>query len=89
MMSALPTKQTLRLRKPMSAKCQKRTLPNLFNHLVGAAEQRYGECKTQQLRRFKIDHEFNPCVLFDRQFSRTCTPENFSAVNADETARFQ
>src|SRR5262245_19154116 len=52
-----PSKRTCAVQSEMSAKGQKRTLTFLFDHLVGAVEQRTRDGETEFLRGLKIDHK--------------------------------
>ena len=44
--------------------------PLLFDHLVGAAEQRHRKGETQRLGGLQVDHQLELCRLFDRQIGR-------------------
>ena len=56
-MSALGQKQTCAAHKPMSAKCQKRTLVRLLDHLGSGSEKRLWRGKAEGLGGLKIDHQ--------------------------------
>ena len=51
----------------MPALCQKRTLRDLFDHLVSAAEQGRWNGNTKDLRDLKIDDQFERGRARDRQ----------------------
>ena len=60
LMSALGQKQTLELTRGMSALCQKRTFCAaaelaLFDHFVGAGEQRWRHPEAERLRSDQVD----------------------------------
>ena len=46
------------MHKPVSAMCQKRTFHYLFDHFVGAIEQRTQYVETKRPGSLEIDHEF-------------------------------
>src|SRR5262249_31775972 len=66
-----------------STRRSKRT--TLFDHLVGAAEQRERERDAERLRSLEVDDQLHLCCLLDRQISRLFAFENSSGVNADLT----
>src|SRR5262249_41732191 len=47
--------------------CQTRTLASLFDHLVGAGEQREWDGQTKGLGRFQVEDEFDFDRLLNRQ----------------------
>ena len=51
----------------MSALCQKRTLAELLDHLVGAGEQRGGNVEPEHPRGDEVDDELELGRLHDRQ----------------------
>jgi hypothetical protein len=58
----------------------------LFDHLVGAAQQRDRECEAECLCGPEVDNEFNFSLL-DRQISGLLTVENTAGVDADQAVR--
>jgi hypothetical protein len=50
--------------------------PTLFDHLVGAREQRRRNFDAQRLRRLQVDDQFEFGRLLNRQISRLGTFEN-------------
>ena len=50
-----PRKRTCAAHKPMSAKCQKRTWTELFDHLVGAEQDGLGYFEAERLGDFAIE----------------------------------
>src|SRR5262245_37650070 len=46
---------------------QKRTSANLFNHLVGARENRRRHCQTERPSCLEVDHQFVFCRCLYRQ----------------------
>ena len=71
-----PRKRTCAAHRRMSAMCQKRTLPALFDHLVGSNEQAGWHPKTERLRRFQVDRCFELCRRLYRKVGRFFTLEN-------------
>ena len=69
-MSALAQKQTFAAHKPMSAKCQERTLASLFDHLVGAIKQGRRHGKPERLGGLQVNHQFEFGGGLHRQVSR-------------------
>ena len=59
----------------MSAKCQKRTSPTLFDHLVGLREQRGRDHYAERLSRLEIDHQFVRGRCLHRHIGRLLTLE--------------
>src|SRR6266481_4968901 len=54
----------------------------LLDNLVGAAEQRLGNCKSQHLGCLEIDDHLDFGSLLDRHFGRLLSIENAANVNA-------
>jgi hypothetical protein len=50
----------------MSDKCQKRTLHSLFDHLIGAGQQRGRHCQSERFRGLHIDGQ----LIFGRHLNR-------------------
>ena len=66
----------------MVAKCQSRHFALrqnsvLFDHLVGAGEQRRRDFEAKRPRCGQIDDEFKPGRLLNRDIGRFCSPQNF------------
>jgi diguanylate cyclase (GGDEF)-like protein/PAS domain S-box-containing protein len=51
-------------------------LPTLFNHLVGAGEERRRDCDTQRLRSHQVDYQFVFGRRLDREIGRIFTLQN-------------
>ena len=71
-----PRKRTLELTRQMSALCEKRTFcaaakMTLFDHLVGAGEQRRCHRDTERLRSREIDRELEFSWLLYWQVGRS------------------
>jgi hypothetical protein len=45
----------------------------LFDHLVGAGEQRLRQGEAERLGGLEVDHQLELCRLFNRQITRLCT----------------
>src|SRR5215470_8981624 len=60
----------------------------LFDHLVGAAEQRERHSKAERLRGLEVDKQLYFGDLLNRQISRLLTLEYASGLNASLTVRF-
>jgi succinate dehydrogenase/fumarate reductase flavoprotein subunit len=73
-------KRTCAVHLLMSALGQKRTYPDLFNHLVCAGEQRWRHCDAERFGGNQVDHYFEFGRLFDRQFGRLCPAQNLVDV---------
>jgi hypothetical protein len=54
----------------MSALCQKRTSRHLLDQLVGAREDRFGDCQTKGLCRSQINDQIKLGWLFDGDITR-------------------
>jgi len=79
-----PRKRTYVMRAGMSELCQfKRHRNALFNHLIGTAQQRLGNCKAQHLGRLEIDNHLDFRGPLDRQVGGFLALENLTGVNAD------
>src|SRR5262249_58065161 len=61
----------------MSAKGQKRTCRVLFDHLVGAGDERGRHGETKRLGGLEIDNEFELRGLLDRQIGGRWPPLKF------------
>src|SRR5438128_9673344 len=62
--------------------CQEQTFGFLFDHLVGAAEQRDREREPQGLGGFEIDNQFDFRGLLHREVAWLLAFENSTDVNA-------
>ena len=69
----------------MSQRANKRYRNALFNHLIGTAQQRLGNCKTQHLGRLEIDDHLDFRGPLDRQVGGFLALENLTGVDADQT----
>src|SRR5262245_13243310 len=69
----------------MSALGQKRTLGWLFDHLIGAGEQRRWHSETERFRSLQVDDEFILGRRPNRHVSRLLAPED--AINIGGRAR--
>ena len=58
--------RTFRGQAAMSAPCQKATCRALFNHLVGASEERRRDVYAQCLGGLEIDNKFEPGYALNR-----------------------
>jgi Membrane transport protein len=67
--------------RPKSA--DKRHRNALFNHLIGTAQQRLGNCKAQRLGRLEIDDHLDFRGPLDWQVGGFLAPENLTSVDAD------
>jgi hypothetical protein len=81
-----PKKRTFSCAAPTAAWRHKRSHPpqqiaKLFDHLVGACEQRIWDGYFQRSGRFKIDKELDLCRLLDGEFSRVCALKYFVYEN--------
>jgi hypothetical protein len=82
--SALPPKTDVHREgaaRPKSA--NKRYRNALFNHLIGTAQQRLGNCKAQRLGRLEIDDHLDFRGPLDWQVGGFLAPENLTRVDAD------
>ena len=61
----------------------------LFDHFVGAAEQRQWNRDAECLGGLEIDEEFDLGGLLHRQVGRFLAFENAAGVDADQTQRFR
>src|SRR5215472_18671574 len=67
----------------MSAKCQKRTYRNLFDHLVGDGEHACGNGEAERPGSRAVDDELEFGCLQHRQVSRLSALENAAGIDAD------
>src|SRR5262245_9129277 len=65
----------------MSALGQKRTLGPLFDHLVGASDQRRRHCETKCLGGLEVDGQLELCWQLNRKIARLLPLENPGHVN--------
>ena len=56
-----------------------RSSASLFDHLVGAGEERFGDCQAERLGGLKVYVQSDLCRLFDRKLRRPCALED--AIN--------
>src|SRR5262245_5512580 len=69
---------------PVVSRCSKRVpVARLFDHLVGAGEQRKRECETKRVGSFEVDDQLDFHRLLNRQVSWFGTVENPTCVDAD------
>src|SRR5262249_30126785 len=61
----------------MSGKGKRRTCRVLFDHLVGAGDERRRHREAKRLGGLEIDNEFELCGLLDRQIGGLNSLENF------------
>jgi hypothetical protein len=62
---------------------------SLFDHLVGAGEQRGRHCEAKCLRRLEIDDQFELGWLLNRQITRLLTFKDATGINADDAKRIR
>jgi hypothetical protein len=62
--------------------CQSRKSESLFDHVVGAGEQRRRDFNARCLRGPEADDELERRRLSDRQIGGQCAPQNLAGVNA-------
>ena len=55
--------------------CHIRKSPRLFDHLVGAGDERRGHFNAKHFGGLEIDDQFKPGRLLDRQITGLCTFE--------------
>jgi hypothetical protein len=60
----------------MSALGQKRTLTDLFDHLVGASDEWLRNCEVECLGKLEVDRQLDLCHLFNRQVANPFAFEN-------------
>src|SRR5262249_29716502 len=72
----------------MSAKGQKRTFSNSFDHLVGASDQGVGDCDAECLGCSEIYNEFDLSCLLYRQIGRPIASENATGIDACQAVCF-
>src|SRR5215469_12789065 len=59
---------------------QKQSLPKLFDHLIGAGEERRRHFQIKRSRRDRIEDKLKLILLFDRDVSRLGAAQNFIHV---------
>jgi hypothetical protein len=79
-MSALPWKRTFIRATVTSALCQNRKWRLLFNHLVGAADQRERHGNTERLCGLEVNNQFYFADLLDRQVGGLLALENAAGI---------
>src|SRR5262245_63481695 len=67
------------------SRCSNRRAEDLFDHLVGAGEQRWRHVEAEHLRRSHIDDQLEPGRLHDRQIRRFLALEDAPGIDADLT----
>ena len=60
----------------------------LFDHLVGAGEQRLRDFEAERFRGAEVDHKLDLGALLDWQIGRPFAFENAPAVDAHQANRF-
>ena len=80
--SDLPQKRTCAVQLGMSAECQKRTSHFLFNHLVGAGEQRGRHGEAKRLGGLEVDYNLELGRRLDREVGRLLAFEDAPNVSA-------
>jgi hypothetical protein len=69
----------------VAANDPKQTFCDLFDHLVGAAEQRKRNGDAECLSALEIDDQFNLCRLLDCQIGGFFALEDSTSVDSDQT----
>jgi hypothetical protein len=64
----------------MSVRCQNRKSPTLFDHLVGAAEQRRGDIDAECLGSLQVDRQFELGRKLDWQIQTKCVINSKIAI---------
>src|SRR5271169_204557 len=78
-------KRTSNRRHGMSAKCQKRKWPDLFDHLVGANLDRRRQIDPDRLGSLEVDHQLEFYGLFHGEIGGLRTVEYFGCIKAELT----
>ena len=68
---------------------ERRKKIGLFDHLVGAADQRQRNGKAEGLGSLQVDDQLDFGSLLDRQIGRLLTLENLGGVATGQTVRFR
>ena len=77
-----PRKRTFRIDRfvPLAAVSNRSKADNLFDHLVGAADQRQRNGKAEGLGSLQVDDQLDFGGLLDRQIGRLLALENLGGV---------
>src|ERR1700682_2335155 len=73
----------------ISALCHDQTSRALFDHLVGAAEQREWDCEAERLGGLEVYEQLNFRRLRDRQVGRLHASENFPGISTEQKEIFR
>src|SRR5215210_5955805 len=76
-----PREPTWSVRSNRSEKCQIRKSSVLFDHFVGAVEQRQWDGEAERLRGFEIDHQFELGRQLHGKIARLCSFQNLVDVS--------
>ena len=71
----------------MSALCQERTFPNLFDHLVSAPDERVRNVDPERLGGLEVDVKLDFRCLLDRKVRGLLTLEDAASINPGLSVR--